>query len=70
MITAFLSLEKILDNPDIVNWREFYIKIFFRIAPLYLVAVGISVAYIIITIKVPFIFFPYISGVFYWLTFF
>ncbi|HII4350303.1 acyltransferase family protein [Enterobacter sp. KB-221C9] len=69
MITAFLFWGKILGNSDAVNWRGFYIKRFFRIVPLYLVTVCLSIAYVIATIKTPFTLFPYIRDSFYWLTF-
>lgn len=69
MITAFLFWGKVLCRADGLNWRGFYIKRFFRIVPLYLVAVFASLTYVVITIKSPFTLYPYIRDLFYWLTF-
>ncbi|MDR7941109.1 acyltransferase [Enterobacter soli] len=69
MITAFLFWGKILNSTKGINWQGFYIKRFFRIVPLYVVAVFLSFFYVIITIKTPFTILPYLRDLFYWLTF-
>lgn len=69
MITSFLFWGKILCRVDTINWREFYIKRFLRIAPLYIVIVLFSIFYVMLTVKTPFDIYPYIRASFYWLTF-
>ncbi|MGR5946084.1 acyltransferase family protein [Enterobacter sp. C4G1] len=69
MITSFLFWGKILCRVDTIDWREFYIKRFFRIVPLYIVVVLFSIFYVMLTVKTPFDIYPYIRVSFYWLTF-
>lgn len=69
MITAFLFWGKVLNSPKGIDWYGFYIKRFFRIVPLYVVAVFLSFSYVIITTKTPFTILPYLRDSFYWLTF-